>query len=200
MTAQPAPMPPRLVVEYTLTADDLVDGSRAYYRNQPMFGWVAGSVIVVSSVVSLALTDNLLWLIGVAAGLIALAIGQVRWLDRMVLSANPIARIGMRCQLEFTGSGVRFAQAGTSGLIEWSSLTESREGDGSIMLMQARAPLAMIPKRAFQSTADYEAARALISAKVEHRRANRSRLPWVAPAVVLVAIFVAAVVTALLEG
>ena len=39
MTAQPAPVPARLVLEYTLTADDLVDGSRAYYRHQPMFGY-----------------------------------------------------------------------------------------------------------------------------------------------------------------
>lgn len=193
VTAQPMPMPARLVLEYTLTADDLVDGSRAYYRHRPMFGWTAGTVIVIACLVTLWLTGNLLWLSGVALGLLALGAGQLRWLDRMILGASPYARIGMRCELEFTGSGVRFAQAGTSGLIEWSSITETREADKSIVLLQERAPLAMIPKRAFESTADLDAARALIAARVDHRPASEPKATWLVPLLIVVAVFVVAV-------
>ena len=187
------------MLEYTLTADDLVDGSRAYYRYKPMFGWMAGTAAILGSAVALALTGELIWLSGVAFGLVAVAAGQVRWLDRMILSANPNVRLGMLCELEFTGSGVRFAQGGMSGLIEWSSITESREGERSIVLLQERAPMAMIPKRAFESATDLEAARALIADSIDYRPLPGQKRPWLAPLLVLVGVFVLAVIVAYLR-
>ena len=198
MTAQTIETPERLTLEYTLTADDLVDGSRAYYRHRPMLGWALGLLVGGISILTLFLTGELLWLAGIAFGLMTLAAGRVRWLDRMILGANPNVRMGMLCGLEFTGSGVRFAQGGMSGLIEWSSITESREGDKSIVLLQQRAPVAMIPKRAFASRGDLDAARALIAASVKHRPEPKQRFGWLPIALVAVAAFAAAVVTVFL--
>ena len=201
MTAQTIETPERLTLEYTLTADDLVDGSRAYYRHRPMLGWALGLLVGGISILTLFLTGELLWLAGIAFGLMTLAAGRVRWLDRMILGANPNVRMGMLCELEFTGSGVRFAQGGMTGLIEWSSITESREGDKSIVLLQQRAPVAMMPKRAFASRGDLDATRALIAARVMHRPAPQQPFPWllVTPLIVLAA-FAAAVVTSFLTS
>lgn len=79
------------------------------------------------------------------------------------------------------------------------SITESRESNRSIVLLQERAPLAMIPKRAFDSAADLEAARALIAASVQHRPVPAQKQPWLVPLLlVVVAVFVVAAILAFL--
>ena len=203
MTAEPLATPRRLSLEFTITADDYVDGSRAYYRHRPMFGSVLGPLLISAFLAAFFLLDNLIWLWGVPVGLFATAAGQVRWIDRLLLQSNPQARVGTRFEYKFTGSGLRFSNAGLLGLIEWSAITETREGDRAIALMAGRAPIAFIPKRAFESRGDLEDARAMIAAKMNRAapQAQTGRWWWPVPVLVLavfVVTFVVAVVTALM--
>jgi hypothetical protein len=118
MTAAPyVPRPDRLVLQFTLTADDLVDGSRAYYRHRPVAGWALGICLAAASVLGLVWTREPIWLITLAVGLVAIAHGKLRALDRVLLRANPQARVGTAYEMEFTGTGLRFDNAGIAGLV-----------------------------------------------------------------------------------
>jgi hypothetical protein len=203
VTAKPVATRQRLLLEFTITADDYVDGSRAYYRNRPMFGWIVGPVLVAAFLAAFFFFGSLIWLWGVPVGLFATAAGKVRWVDRLLLQSNPQARVGTRFEFEFTGSGLRYSNAGLLGLIEWSAITAIREGDRAIALMAGRAPVAFIPKRAFESQRDLGDARAMIAAKMNGMapQAPAGRWWWPVPLLVLVVFvvtFVVAVVTALM--
>ena len=65
----------------------------------------------------------------------------------------------------FADDGLEFPH----GRIAWSGITEVRDGDATILLLQGPAILASIPKRVFASAADAQSFRDWILRRVGRR-------------------------------
>jgi hypothetical protein len=152
-------MPP-ISVQYTMTADDLVDGQRLAQRPFRRFAATLAAGLGIAGL-GLMFSGSL----GFGAGLILLGS-----LDLAILMAGrPLERFGMRrrasrligseCEVSLTGEAVLFRSGGTHGQIAWSDLTGIAEDPHTLALASGGVLRLGIPKRAFGSGADLDAFR-----------------------------------------
>jgi YcxB-like protein len=165
-------MPP-ISVQYTMTADDLVDGQRLAQR--PFRRLVAGlGAVLCISGLGLILTGSA----GLGAGLILL--GSV---DLAILAAGrPLERFGMRrraspligseCEVSLTDGAVLFRNGGTKGQIPWSDLTGIAEDPHTLALASHGVLRLGIPKRAFDSDTALDAFRREAIARISVAQAG----------------------------
>jgi len=153
-------------IEFEVTADDAVDATRAYagYRSRPAFFFGLG--LAIAGVLLWGLTGDLYFLALTLAGAIAIGVGRYRVLDRAFMRAQPATRIGTHTEMSLEERGLHFEQAGVEGIVDWSAVTELRDGERSLVLLQGRVLLAYIPKRAFATEAELEAARVWIKRRI----------------------------------
>jgi YcxB-like protein len=162
MTAHPQ----AIRFEFTVTADDIVDATRAFAQHRSKSGTVIGALLVGAGVVGWLVTKDWFWLALLPIGAIGVGSGLLRSIDRAFARAQPQSRIGTSCAMELTDAGLHFQQGGVDGLIDWTAVTELREGERSFLLLQDRTILASIPKRAFESHEELEAARAFLASRI----------------------------------
>jgi hypothetical protein len=114
-----------------------------------------------------------LWLVVAGIGLIAVVsvlVAHARWL---FLHGNQQAMVGTEAELHLTASGLLVRNGGDARLTEWAAITSWRDGDGAILLLNGHAIVANIPKRAFTSSTDFDAARAFITSRMDERPRDR---------------------------
>jgi hypothetical protein len=170
-------IPQQITLQFTVTPDDVVDATRAYYKHRTRSSMLVGAAAVIGGTAAWLLADVSVGLLLVAIGLVAMASPFLRAVDRALARAQPQARIGSTCEMEFTDDGLRFSQDGVVGLIKWSAVTEIREGEGAILLLHDRTILAALPKRAFETAAQMEVARTLLHARVAPEPTESARHP-----------------------
>jgi hypothetical protein len=162
MTSLPEP----IRINFIVTADDVIDGSRAYAQHRSKSGLVVGATLVLAAVAGWFVSNDWYWLLLAPVGLAGMGSGYLRSVDRASIRARPELGVGKNSEMEFTDSGLQFTQGAVEGLIRWSAVTEVREGEAAILLLQDRRILANIPKRAFRSTEDLDAARSFLATSV----------------------------------
>ena len=144
-------------VEYTITRDDAVDVSWTYGRASRRKTLLIGGAAAMASLavwfvsqVSLALTAS------VFATLIVLLSVTRPWL-RLMVRWTPATRVGTRCSLTLSGDGIAYRYDGVTGMIDWKAVTRVLEDDKAIVVLQGKAPLVAISKRALGSAMAVEA-------------------------------------------
>ena len=160
-------------VQYTMTADDLVDGQRLAQR--PFRRLVAALGVALSiSGLGLFLSGTA----GFGGGLVLLGL-----LDLAILVAGrPLERFGTRrrasrligseCEVSLTDGAVLFRNGGTNGQIAWSDLTGIAEDHYTLALASGGVLRLGIPKRAFHADADLDAFRREAVARISVAQAS----------------------------
>jgi YcxB-like protein len=152
-------MPP-ISVQYTMTADDLVDGQRLAQRPFRRFEAAVGAVLGISGL-GLILSGSP----GLGGGLILLGsvdlaiLAAGRPLERFWMRRRASPLIGSECEVSLTDDGVLFRHGGTNGHIAWSDLTRIAEDPRTLAFASGGVLRLGIPKRAFRSDADLDAFR-----------------------------------------
>jgi hypothetical protein len=156
-------------VEFVITDDDAVDASRAYAGYRSRMALYFGLALAVAGVLLWAFTRDLYYFVLTAVGLIAVAFGRFRALDRAYMRGQPTTRIGTKTEMVLEERGLHFRAGGVAGVVEWSAVTELRDGERSLLMLQGRTPLAYIPKRVFATEAQLDAARVWITRRIASR-------------------------------
>lgn len=153
-------------LEFTITDDDAVDASRAYAGYRSQLGLFLGLGLAAAGVVLWAVTRDPFFLVLTVAGVVAAALGRFRALDRAYMRGQPTTRIGTRTEMILDDRGLHFRAGGVEGVVDWSAVTELRDGERTLLLLQDRTPLAYLPKRAFHSEAELRTAIALMGQRI----------------------------------
>ncbi|MGH2488113.1 MAG: YcxB family protein [Candidatus Limnocylindria bacterium] len=174
MTVENAAANSPIRIEFEVTDDDVVDASRAYAGYRSSWAIVVGIGLAVTGVVLWVITDDLYFLALTVVGAIAVAAGPLRVLDRAYVRGQPQARIGTLTQMELDDRGLTFRQGGVEGFIQWSAVTELRDGERALLLLQGRSVLAYLPKRAFTTEAQLDAAVTMLARRIARSADGRA--------------------------
>jgi len=144
-------------VEYTITSDDAVDVSWTYGRStRRKTILIAGAVAVVALAIWFVSSFALAFGIFVGATLLVL-LSISRLPLKLFVRWTPATRVGTKVSLALTPDGIAVRYDGVSGMVEWRAVTRILEDARAIVLLQGKAPVALISKRALGSSDAVEA-------------------------------------------
>lgn len=157
-----------------MSIDDVINGARAYLGRDAWLAHMPGVALSACGAAAFLVWGGFHWLVVAGIGLIAVvsvSVAHVRWL---FVHANQQAMVGTEAELELTASGLLVRSGGDASLTEWAAITDWRDGDRAILLLNAHAIVVNIPKRAFTSSTDFDAARAFITTRIDRRHRERN--------------------------
>jgi YcxB-like protein len=157
--------------EGTFTAKDIARGSWTYSRRSSALLLFA-TVLAFCGGVFLSITDGRRWLdysVLFASGLYLLAYS---WPVRLYRARRLVARsrnLGGIVRYEFDDDGWRAVAPNAAWEIKWTGITKWIEGRHSYVIYADSRSGTIIPKRFFQNSADVDAFRDLLQAKVKKK-------------------------------
>ena len=144
-TATPADM----IVRWTTTLDDLVDGSHLTASGLRRIVAIVGIVAIAWGVLIVLTGDRVFGIFLLAYGLLDFAVIGFRPVERALIGRRVRHLVGRPCVVELSADAITIRQAGATGKLGWAALTGVREDGRTIALMTGRAVRFGIPKRAF---------------------------------------------------
>ncbi len=156
-----------MTIEYTMTLDDLVDGTRLVQRAFRRFVTAVGVIVGLTGISMVVTSPGWLGFAMIGYGLLDLAMIWTRPLERLLMRRRVARLVGNECEVAVTASGLLFVNGGVHGEIGWSALTGIREDARTLAVVSGGVARLGIPKRAFGSEADLAAFRNEITSRIE---------------------------------
>lgn len=164
-----------MTIRYTMTLDDLVDGSRLVQRSFRRFVTAIGAVVGIAGFALVLTSPGWLGFAMIGYGLLDLALIWVRPLERLLMRRRVARLVGNECEVAVTESGLSFTQGGVQGEIAWSALTGISEDAKTLAVVSGGVARLGMPKRAFGSETNLAAFRKEITVRIEAAKGRLDR-------------------------
>ncbi len=156
-----------MVVRYTMTLDDLIDGNRLVQRSFRWFITAIGVVVGLAGVAVLIASPGWLGLALVGYGALDLALLWLRPLEAALIRRRVASLVGDECEAAITEDGLAYVQGDSRVTFAWSALTALREDRRTLAVTSGGVVRMGIPKRAFESDTHLAAFRDAIAERLD---------------------------------
>ena len=155
MLSKPSPLPMRLT--FVTTAQMSVDAQAALGSPTMQTVHLVGDLAVVAVGAVLAIAGAVIGYFFVILGLIFLFVSQVAPFQRWRVTHYRRALLNQPVTVDIDDEALRFTTPLMTSAVPWSTLTELRTSDRSVVFLREKSPITYLPTAAFATPADREA-------------------------------------------